>query len=113
MVSIIHKIINYIISGNVPLVYNIKNKKLAIDNDKVDIVKSIFDKFNSTHAIHKTTKYIDHVYSFNLYNATIKRMLGNKIYIGKYRNIKNYCSAIIDIELLVDFVIFLILTSQF
>ncbi len=40
-------------------------------------------------------------------------MLGNKIYIGKYRNIKNYCSSIIDIELLVDFVIFLILTSQF
>ncbi|CAM2078536.1 MAG: hypothetical protein NSGCLCUN01_02732 [uncultured Clostridium sp.] len=85
-----------VITASTPLGYKIENKKLIINPDKVDIVKGIFDKFNSTHAIRTTTKYVEDTFNLHLCSGTIKKILKNTIYIGEYRNVKGYCPAIID-----------------
>ena len=91
-----------VITGNVPLGYKIENKKLVIDNDKVDIVRSIFDKFSITHAIRTTGKYVESHFGLNLCDASIRNILKNSIYIGKYKNVDDYCPAIIDKALFED-----------
>ena len=88
-----------VITGMIPLGYRIENKKLVIDSEKSKIIKAIYNKFSSTHAIRTTTNYISNTYGLNMCNATIKNILKNKLYIGEYRNVTNYCPPIIDKEL--------------
>ena len=85
-----------VVTGSIPLGYKIENKRLVIDPEKANIIKAIFTHFNSTHSIRGTMIHIENTFGLHLCYVTVKNILKNKLYIGKYKNIENYCPAIID-----------------
>ena len=88
----------YIISGNrAALGLKIENKRLVKDENNY-IAKEIFDYFETHGSIRGTMYYINRKYDLHLIYATIKRILKNEFYIGKYRENENFCEPTISKE---------------
>lgn len=87
-----------VLSGNTPLGYRIENKHLIIDEENAVLVRRAFEIFD------QTEKYVK-VHAFLLENnqrrsfTCIKKMLGEKKYIGVFRGNTNYCPPIVPEEL--------------
>ena len=85
------------INGKTPLGYSIENKKLVV-NDDAAIVKDIFEHYSIHNNFRKTVIYLYEKYNISRDYQTIKKMLKNEIYTGKYRSNEHYCEAIISRE---------------
>lgn len=85
-----------VITGKIPKGYKIENKKLVIDKETVNIVKSIFSHFEIYQSKRSTMNFIRDELGVNLSYKTISNILSNSLYKGEYRGIVNYCPAIID-----------------
>lgn len=88
------------ISGSLP--YGLKidnstpvNKKVIIDDDKSQVVQDIFNYYESHHSQRATRTYIKDKYDIIFVDGTVRNMLTNTLYIGEYRDNKNFCPAII------------------
>lgn len=83
-------------NGSHPLGFCIKNKQLVPDEADMKIVKDIFDFYELNQSIYTTAQMLREKYNLHFCNATISRVLKNKIYTGEYKNIKNYTTPVID-----------------
>ena len=87
-----------VISGTTPLGYKIVNKHLVPD-DNAKYVVAAFERYKVTSNLADVMKYMREEFGIDRTTSTYRRsILKNRIYIGEYRNNKNYCQPIIDRE---------------
>lgn len=82
----------YIVSGKG------KDKTIIKDEEYEDIVIDMFDKFEETHSIRKTTVFINEKYNKKILYEVINKCLKNPFYYGTYRGVDDYCPAYISKE---------------
>jgi site-specific DNA recombinase len=85
-------------NGSHPFGFKIENKRLIPDEESMKIVRDIFNYYELNQSIYATVHMIREKYNLSLCNATISRMLKNKIYIGEYGATKNYTEPAIDLK---------------
>ncbi len=88
----------FAISHSVPYGYKVENKRVVIDEEKVPLVKDMFDTFELNSSIRKTHLYINDKYGTKFVYKNFARCFKNRKYIGEYRDNKNYCEPIITKE---------------
>ena len=86
------------ITGSYPLALYSSCGKVHVDEEKAEIVKGIFSHYEQTGSIRNCIDYALNIHDIQLGYNTIKTMLANQLYIGKYRGEESYCSAIIEKE---------------
>lgn len=92
-----------VISGHCPFGFRVnEEKRLEISQKEAKIVVDAFNYFENTVSQRRTAKHIRETYGVNWCQATFKRMLSEKLYIGIYdrgnRINENFCPAIISKE---------------
>jgi DNA invertase Pin-like site-specific DNA recombinase len=87
----------YIISGGAAaLGLKIENKRIVKDEATNHIAKEIFDYFELHGSIRGTMYYINNKYNLRLLYATVRRILSNPFYAGRYRDNFSFCEPTID-----------------
>ena len=66
----------------------IEDKKYVIDEEKIDFVKFIFDKFEEIQSMYGLIKYLSDNHNITMEQRSLKRMLSHPIYIGEYHHPK-------------------------
>ena len=85
-------------NGSHPFGFKITDKKLVPDAEKLPIVRDIFDFYEESQSVYDTVRMLREKYQLNFCNATVSRILKNKIYIGEYQGIQNYTKPVIAPE---------------
>jgi DNA invertase Pin-like site-specific DNA recombinase len=83
-------------NGSHPLGFCIVNKRLVPDEEGMKIVKDIFDFYEVNQSIYAAAHMLREKYNLNFCNATISRVLKNKIYTGEYGKNNNSIKPVID-----------------
>lgn len=90
-----------VVTGTVPIGYQIRDKHLVIVPEEAELVRKVFTEYSITGSINAATR---------LYNRTgtiltkrgIRGMLTNRKYIGEHRGNTAYCPPIVDKALFDD-----------
>lgn len=85
-------------NGSHPFGFTIIDKKLVPDEEKLTIVRDIFYFYEENQSVYDTVRMLREKYQLNFCNATVSRMLKNRIYIGEYQGIQNYTRPVITPE---------------
>lgn len=89
-----------VISGSTPYGLYIDRsggkKQIAIDDEKIKIVKEAFDHYATYHSRRKARFYISDKYGINWTDLTFKNMIHNDLYAGEYRGNTSFCPAAFD-----------------
>ncbi len=85
-------------NGSHPLGFKIEAKRLVPDKEKMNLVRDIFDYYEFHQSVSATAEMVREKYNISFCNATISRILKNKIYTGEYGGIKNYTEPVIEIN---------------
>lgn len=85
----------FAITNKVPIGLKIEDHRVVIDDDTVEIVKDLFNKFELCGSVHKSRLYIRDKYDIKIGYTSVKNMLSHPLYIGEYRENHNYCEPII------------------
>lgn len=87
-----------VISGTTPFGYKIVDKHLVPDENAKYVLEA-FNYYKRTGNLVKTMIYMREEHGINKTANTYRRsILKNRIYLGEYRDNKNYCQPIIDQE---------------
>lgn len=87
-----------VISGTIPLGYDIVNKHLIPNNDAWKVV-SIFEYYQKNPNLRAVMRFAAEELGIIRGHAQFRRMMQNTKYKGVYRNNLNYCPPLISIEL--------------
>lgn len=79
-----------------PIGYSVVNKHL-VPNEDADVARGTFQTFLRTGSIRQALDYL-HAHGFPLIYSSIRNMLSNETYIGKFHGNPNYCEPIISQE---------------
>lgn len=79
-----------------PIGYSVVNKHL-MPNDDADVARGTFQTFLLTGSIRQALDYL-HAHGFPLIYSSIRNMLSNETYIGRFHGNPNYCEPIITQE---------------
>lgn len=86
-----------VITGHIPDGYKIgKKKTILIDRKKVPMIQDMFEYFVECHSVLRTYRMLWEKYRYAKTEGAVGRTLQNRIYIGEYYGIKNFCPALID-----------------
>jgi len=86
-----------VITGQMPLGYRIgKDKRIHIDHRKAEMVHEMFQFFLVNRTVLGTTRMLREKYGYKKSDSSIGRTLQNRIYIGDYYGVKNFCPPLID-----------------
>lgn len=93
-----------VISGSVPFGYRVnEQKRMEIIPEQAEIVRDAFERYASTISLNGTIRYIREKYGVNWCEATFKRMLHERLYLGYYqrrgRINEQFCPPILSREL--------------
>jgi DNA invertase Pin-like site-specific DNA recombinase len=87
----------FVATGSSPLGLKVENKKMVKD-EKNFIVQDIFDYFELHGSVRGTMFHINKTHNFSLSYVTVRRILSNPFYAGRYRNNNNFCEPTIAPE---------------
>ncbi len=92
-----------VLSGRIPFGYRInEEKRLEIIPENADIIREIYNYYETTASQGATVKYIRMKYGLNWHYETFRYILHEKLYTGVYdrkgRRNDNFCPAIISKE---------------
>lgn len=85
----------YAITGSQPFGLKIVDHRVVPDEEKVHIVRDIFNTFEKTNSVRKTLLHINSVYGTKFFYNPLRNILTRQLYTGEYRDNKNYCEPII------------------
>ena len=88
----------YAITGSMPFGYKIVDHRVVVDEEKRHIVIDIFNTMEMVNSIGKTMMIINEKYHLKFTYNPFTRLVKNSMYCGRYRDIENYCEAIITKE---------------
>ena len=80
---------------NVTPGYRIANKRVEIDPEAADMVRGLFQQYadeGSVHAVMRTIQRAGYPYTYQGVHA----LLRNRLYIGEFRGVPEFCPALID-----------------
>lgn len=83
------------ITNSLPIGYSIIDKRVAPDGN-AEAAKAAFVTFIQTANIKRTRDMLQTVYGISHTMSSVRRLLENKLYIGRYRGNFNFCEPIID-----------------
>lgn len=86
----------FVISGTTSLGLKIVEKRIVKDNRTNHIVQDIFDYFELNGSVRGTMFYINGKHNLNLTYVTVRRILGNPFYAGRYRDNLAFCEPTIE-----------------
>jgi DNA invertase Pin-like site-specific DNA recombinase len=90
------------ITGTLPFGFKIDTvngiKRVVIDESKREIVLDIFTYFEIHQSVGATLDFIMSKHDVPIPYNSIKNMLRNTMYMGKYRDVEGYCEAYISAE---------------
>lgn len=86
------------VTGSYPLALYSKDGKVCINENKAPLVKGLFEHYENTASMRSCIDYILTAHGERICYNSIKRMLTNPLYVGKYRDNPAYCEAIISTE---------------
>lgn len=87
----------YIISGGgVTLGMKVENKRMIKDESTNHIAKEIFDYFELHNSVRGTMFYINNKHNLHLSYVTVRRILSNPFYAGRYRDNLTFCEPTIE-----------------
>ena len=78
--------------------YSIKDKHL-VPNEDAEAVKEAFQYFLDNQSVVLTMDFLKEQYGIALWRQSVRKMLRNRLYIGEYRNNKQFCQPIVPKEL--------------
>lgn len=87
-----------VISGTTPLGYSIVNKHL-VPNEQAPIIKAVFEFYNENANLNQTTNFLLTEYGIARTSQTVRELLKNEKYIGRFRDNFNYCEPLVSKEL--------------
>ena len=86
-----------VITGRLPVGYLVgDDKRIHIDESTAEMARDMFRYFLIHRTVLSTRRMLQEKYGWRRTSNTIVRALKNKIYIGEYYGIKNFCPALID-----------------
>lgn len=93
-----------VLSGTPPVGYRINSdKRLEIEPESSTMIRDMFEHFSVSGSLRETALYMQDAYGRYFPQNTIKRILRDKIYIGKYdkrgRIVEEFCDPIVTLEL--------------
>ena len=90
------------ITGALPFGFKIGivngTKKILVDELKKEIVLDIFTHFEIHQSVGATVDFIVNKYEHSISYNSLKNMLRNTMYAGKYRDVENYCEQYVSLE---------------
>jgi len=91
------------LGGTVPLGYKVDErsgkKRLAIDEEKKQIIKDMFEKYASCRSFSQVQDLLKVKYNIIKHRSDISKILKKEIYIGRHERNLEYCPPIIEKEL--------------
>ena len=91
-----HKVVmGEAITRSLPVGYEIRDKHV-VPNEHAEAAQAVFDTFRKTANTQKVRDMLANVYGISLPLLSIRNMLRNELYIGRYRGNTDYCKPIID-----------------
>ena len=91
-----HKVVmGEAITRSLPVGYEIQNKHV-VPNEHAEAARAVFDTFIRTANTQKARDMLANVYGISLPLLSIRNMLRNELYLGRYRGNTDYCKPIID-----------------
>lgn len=82
----------------VPIGYRVENAKVVKDEETQHIAEDMWRKFFECQSIRATQIYLQETHGFYRNMKNFRRMLGNPLYSGEYRGIKNFCEPYLTEE---------------
>ena len=86
----------FVISGTTSLGLKIVDKKIVKDKKTNHIVQEIYDYFELNNSVRGTMFYINQKHNLNLTYVTVRRILSNPYYAGRYRDNLAFCEPTIE-----------------
>lgn len=90
------------ISGALPVGYKIGmvdgQKRVVKDPEKAEVILDFFTHFEIHQSLRATMRFVNDKYDLHIPYDSCKRMLKNTLYIGKYRDVENYCEPYLSKE---------------
>ncbi|SEA05345.1 recombinase family protein [Selenomonas ruminantium] len=87
------------IAGHVTFGYRVEDKHYVIDEPQAAIVRAAFLYYATCQSIYATHKHINETYDQAFKVESIRYMLSNERYIGRFWGIDDYAPAVIDFDL--------------
>jgi len=84
---------------NLPIGYKLVNSKIVIDRERAPIAIDLFEHYRLHQSQRAAGKAMVDMHNVHLHPYTVKMMLTNRIYIGEYHGIKNFCEPLVSEEL--------------
>lgn len=97
-----HKVVmGEAITRSLPIGYKIENKHVVPD-EHAEAAQAVFDCFIRTANTQQTRDMLDNIYGISLPLLSIRTMLRNELYLGRYRGNTEYCQGIIKPEVFAE-----------
>lgn len=87
-----------VISGKIPLGYQIEDKRLAIDPKTAPIVQDIFREYTVIRSVRALREYILRTHGLVYSHSGVRAMLENERYIGRAHGQDDFCPPLITPE---------------
>lgn len=88
----------FAISGALPYGLQIVDHRIVPEEEKKEIVQDLFTQMEDLNAVRKAMSCINEKYGTRFAYNTVRKMLGNPLYCGRYRDMENYCEPIVTKE---------------
>lgn len=85
-----------VITGNAPLGFKIENKRLVHNPETIDMVRDLFQHYQTYGSKNGATQYIFRKYGVAIPRIQFSRMIANPLYKGEFHGVKDYCEPIIE-----------------
>lgn len=91
------KRVGRVITGHMPLGYRIgEDKRIKVDESAAPVVQAMFEYFVVHRTVLGTFRMAREKYGYSKTEGSVGRTLQNRIYLGEYYGVKNFCPALID-----------------
>lgn len=85
-------------SHSLPFALEAKDHRVVVDQEKAPIVRAMFDHYEETGSGHGCVSFLREQCGVVLPFNTIRRMLRNGLYAGRFHDNMNYCEAVVSGE---------------
>lgn len=85
-------------SGSLPYGLEVRDHRVVVDQSKAPAVRGLFDYYETANSSRMCQQFLLEQYGVSLPVNTVRRMLRNSLYCGRYRDNPAYCEAIITAE---------------
>lgn len=80
-------------SGNIPVGYMSEGENIVINEDEKEMIRFIFHQRITGHSYREIANDVKYIFGFDFPHTSIKYILENEIYMGKFRQVNQHISV--------------------